>query len=153
MLSKSTSYATLPAKDIKRAVSFYNEKLGMRADKPEPDGSVLFKSQNGCSQFLVYPSEFAGTAKNTALGFETDNIDSEMRELRSKGVRFEEYDMPGLKTVNGVAAADPQIQAQSNGPVIISGVGGIGNSYAGYRASVTASSSSSNSRQSFGVRY
>jgi catechol 2,3-dioxygenase-like lactoylglutathione lyase family enzyme len=106
MISKSMSYATLPAKDIKRAVSFYNEKLGLRPDLTEPDGSVLFKSQNGCSSFLVYPSQFAGTAQNTALAFETDNIDNEMRDLRSKGIRFEEYDMPGLKTVNGVAAVD-----------------------------------------------
>ena len=54
--------------------------------------------------FLVYPTQYAGTAKNTALGFQTDNIDHEMKELRSRGVVFEEYDMPGLKTVNGVAS-------------------------------------------------
>jgi len=62
---------------------------------------LLYKCKD--SAFVVYSSQFAGTAKNTALGFLSNDIEREMKELRSKGVVFEEYDMPGLKTVNGVA--------------------------------------------------
>ena len=52
---------------------------------------------------LVYRSEFAGTAKNTAFGLMTDDLDRDMTQLRTHGVMFHDYDMPGLKTVDGVA--------------------------------------------------
>ena len=96
-----TAYATLPASNIERAKKFYSEKLGLNPDEVEADGSLLYQCDG--SGFLVYPSQYAGTAKNTAVGFRTDDLDKEMREMRSKGVVFEEYDMPGLKTINGVA--------------------------------------------------
>lgn len=102
MLSKSEVYATLPAANIERAKKFYTEKLGMKPEMDTPDGGVIYKTSN-CSSFMVYPTQFAGTAKNTAISFLTENIEREMKDLRSKGVVFEEYDMPGLKTVNGVA--------------------------------------------------
>jgi catechol 2,3-dioxygenase-like lactoylglutathione lyase family enzyme len=106
MISNSSTIATLPAKDITRAERFYEEKLGLKPVEKEPDGGVLFRTKNNCSSFLIYPSEYAGTAKNTALAFETDNIEQDMRELRTKGVVFEEYNMPGLKTVNGLATME-----------------------------------------------
>ncbi len=97
-----SAYATLPAANIERAKRFYTEKLELTPERVEVDGS-LFYDCNGTG-FLVYQTQYAGTAKNTAVGFRTDNIDHEMRELRSRGVVFEEYDLPGLKTVNGVAS-------------------------------------------------
>ena len=106
MISNSLSYATLPAKDMKRAEKFYEEKLGLQPFEKEPDGGILYRAKNGCSSFLVYPSQFAGTAQNTAMTFVTENIELEMKELRSKGVVFEEYNMPGLKTVNGLATME-----------------------------------------------
>ena len=56
------------------------------------------------SKFLLYETSFAGTAQNTAASWSTNDLDAEMAELRSNGVVFEEYDFPGLKTENGVAA-------------------------------------------------
>ncbi len=67
------AYATLPAANIERARRFYSEKLGLDPDEVEPDGSLLYKCEG--SGFLVYQSQFAGTAKNTAVGFRTDNLD------------------------------------------------------------------------------
>ncbi len=52
---------------------------------------------------LVYRSEFAGTAQNTAFGLMTDDLDRDMTHLRTHGVMFHDYDMPGLKTEDGVA--------------------------------------------------
>jgi catechol 2,3-dioxygenase-like lactoylglutathione lyase family enzyme len=101
MCSNMMAAATLPAQNIERAKKFYADKLGMKPDETYPDGSLFYHCRE--SSFLVYPSQYAGTAKNTALGFQTDNLDREVKELRSKGVKFEEYDMPGLKTINGVA--------------------------------------------------
>jgi len=97
-----SAYATLPAANIERAKKFYSEKLGLNPESVEPDGSLRYQCDG--SGFLVYQSQYAGTAKNTAVGFTTDNIEHEMQDLRSKGVVFEEYDMPGLKTVHGVAS-------------------------------------------------
>ena len=97
-----SAYATLPAANIERAKRFYSEKLGLNPESVEADGSLHYQCEG--TGFLVYPSQYAGTAKNTAIGFRTDNIEHEMRELRSRGVVFEEYDMPGLKTVHGLAS-------------------------------------------------
>ena len=96
-----SAMATLPAANIERAKKFYSEKLGMNPESVEPDGSLRYEC--GGTGFLVYQSQYAGTAKNTAVGFRTDNLEKDMRELRSKGVVFEEYDIPGLKTDHGVA--------------------------------------------------
>ena len=101
MISKLTAVATLPAANIERARKYYSEKLGLTPEMVQPDGSLFYKCKD--SAFLVYPSQYAGTAKSTAVGFQTDDIEREMKELHSKGVVFEEYDMPGLKTVHGVA--------------------------------------------------
>ncbi len=94
----------LPAANMERAERFYADKLDLHPAERESDGSVVYDC-NG-SMFAVYPSQFAGTAKNTAAMFETDNLDRDMRELRSKGVVFEEYDLGELKTRNGVASMD-----------------------------------------------
>jgi hypothetical protein len=53
--------------------------------------------------FLLYPTEFAGKAPNTLMGFESDDVEGEVAALKKAGVVFEEYDMPGLKTVNSIA--------------------------------------------------
>jgi hypothetical protein len=69
------------------------------------EGSAIYRCGNGTG-FLIYQTENAGTAKNTQMGWETDNLEREMEELRGRGVVFEEYDFPGLKTENGVATSD-----------------------------------------------
>jgi predicted enzyme related to lactoylglutathione lyase len=101
MLSDLPVTATLPASDIERARKFYAEKLGLTSEEASPDGGLLYKCKG--SSFMVYPSQFAGTARNTALGFQTDDLAALMKELRSRGLVFEDYDLPGLKTVGGVA--------------------------------------------------
>jgi predicted enzyme related to lactoylglutathione lyase len=101
MLSDLPVIATLPAANLERAKKFYAEKLGLTPEMATPDGGLYFKCKG--SAFMVYPSQFAGTAKNTAAGFQTEDIEKTMRELRARGVVFEEYDLPGLKTVGGVA--------------------------------------------------
>ncbi|MCU1519339.1 MAG: glyoxalase [Pseudarthrobacter sp.] len=101
MLKDRTIMAVLPAKDINRAKDFYRDKLGLEPSESMEDESLLYTGANGTG-FLIYQTENAGSAKNTQMGWETDNLEAEMEELRGRGVVFEEYDMPGLKTVNGV---------------------------------------------------
>jgi catechol 2,3-dioxygenase-like lactoylglutathione lyase family enzyme len=102
MLTDSDIMAVLPAKDIKRAKDFYREKLGLEPSESAEEDSLMYRGGHGTG-FLVYQTENAGTAKNTQMGWTTDNLEREMEELRGRGVVFEEYDMPGLKTVNGIA--------------------------------------------------
>jgi catechol 2,3-dioxygenase-like lactoylglutathione lyase family enzyme len=105
MLKDSALMAVLPAKDIGRAKEFYRDKLGLESSESMEEDSLLYRCGNGTA-FLVYQTDNAGSAKNTQMGWETNNLEREMEELRGRGVTFEEYDMPGLKTENGVATSD-----------------------------------------------
>jgi catechol 2,3-dioxygenase-like lactoylglutathione lyase family enzyme len=103
MLSDFEVAATVPASDLARAKKFYMEKLGLRPIRETP-GGIMFQCKN--SRFFLYPTQFAGTAQNTAISWDVDQIDREVKDLRSRGIKFEEYDMPGLKTVDGIASFD-----------------------------------------------
>lgn len=100
MLSKARAAAALPAADLGRAKKFYGEVLGLSEKQENPDGVEY--SLGGGTTVFVYPSSFAGTNQATAAGFEVDDIEATKKDLESRGVTFEEYDMPGIKTVNGL---------------------------------------------------
>lgn len=91
----------IPASDIERAKTWYAETLGLKPDYEDPSG-VQYQTGSG-TEFWVYPSQFAGTNKATCMGWMADNLQAEMDDLKTKGVTFEEYDIPGVKTVDGVA--------------------------------------------------
>jgi hypothetical protein len=55
--------------------------------------------------FELYETANAGTAQNTQMGWLTDDLEAEMTELRSRGITFEDYDFPGVKTENGILTA------------------------------------------------
>jgi len=94
MLGKAGATAMIAVKDIDRARKFYGETLGLDT-KPAMGGEVL-EVRSGDTLINVYRSEFAGTNKATALTFDVENIDSEVRELKGQGIFFEHYEMPGL---------------------------------------------------------
>lgn len=91
---------TVPAKDLEGTRKFYEDVLGLEVVQESPAG-ITYKA--GDSNLFLYPTEFAGTAKHTIGGFVVSDIEAAMADLRAKGVTFEEYDMPGLKTVDGIA--------------------------------------------------
>ncbi|HWF44998.1 MAG TPA: VOC family protein [Candidatus Kapabacteria bacterium] len=101
MLQQSPMYAYVPVKDLSRARKFYEGTLGFRPME-ENNGGVMYQSGNGTA-FFLYPSGGAGTNQASTAFWKVDNLDAEMSALRSKGVKFEDYDMPGVKTENGVA--------------------------------------------------
>ena len=100
MLMDRRAYATIPASDFQRAKDWYREKLGLTPVREDPMGAVYKLDASG---FMLYPSRFAGTAQNTAMSFSSTDVSGDVAKLRSKGVVFEEYDFPGLKTENGIA--------------------------------------------------
>ena len=94
MLGKADATPMIAVKDIDRAKKFYSETLGL--DPVEEMGGEVFMLKSGSTKFSVYRSEFAGTNKATALTFDVDDIDSEVRDLKDKGISFEHYDLEGL---------------------------------------------------------
>jgi catechol 2,3-dioxygenase-like lactoylglutathione lyase family enzyme len=92
--------ATIPAKDLDGTRRFYEDVLGAHVVNEDP-GGILYKA--GDSYFSLYPTQFAGTAQHTLGAFMVRDVEAAMAALRAKGVTFEEYDLPGLKTVNGIA--------------------------------------------------
>jgi catechol 2,3-dioxygenase-like lactoylglutathione lyase family enzyme len=101
MLNGTKVTAMLPVVDMARARKFYEETLQLPQPRVRPNGEALFEVSG--ERFALYPRETPTRADHTALSFEVDDLDGEMRALRGRGVRFEEYDTPGLRTKNGVA--------------------------------------------------
>jgi catechol 2,3-dioxygenase-like lactoylglutathione lyase family enzyme len=104
MLSNYEMHSTIPAHDLDRARRFYAEKLGLTPTREAPGGLIY---EYGDTWFLLYPSQGAGTAQHTVAGWQVDDIKAEVAELKSRGVVFEEYNLPGLKTVNAIATTGP----------------------------------------------
>ena len=100
MFEKVQCYGVLPASDLARAVQWWKDVFGLDPDMTD-EGGVMF--QLGGTPVLVYETQFAGTAKNTAFGIDTDDFDRDAAALRERGVAFIDYDLPGLTTVDGVA--------------------------------------------------
>ena len=101
MLQYSPMYAYIPAKDVARARTFYEKTLGFTPG-PEIAGGVTYEFGNRTACFL-YPTPNAGTSKASQAFWQVDDVEREVADLKARGVTFEEYDMPGLKTENGIA--------------------------------------------------
>lgn len=101
MLQKSPIYAYIPAQDLERARKFYEQKVGLKPDQ-EMNGGVVYESGGGTAAFL-YPTPNAGTSRASQAFWQVADIEAEVAELKKRGVKFEEYDVPGMKTVNGIA--------------------------------------------------
>src|SRR5829696_6907233 len=101
MLGKAKVVATLAVKDIEASKKFYEEKLGLESER-EMEGWTQYTCGDG-TLLAIYPSSFAGTNEGTAATFGVDDVEAEVKSLRDKGVKFEDYELPGLKTVNGIA--------------------------------------------------
>jgi predicted enzyme related to lactoylglutathione lyase len=104
MLTDGTVTANIPAGDLKRAREFYAEKLGLTPTN-EIEGMFLVYSTSSGSQFSVYQTQHAGEAGHTIAQWHVDDVDEVVRELKSKGVGFEQYDdMPGVTWNDNVAS-------------------------------------------------
>jgi predicted enzyme related to lactoylglutathione lyase len=100
MLKLKDAAAAIPAQDIKRARQFYEQKLGLVATEESPDGGVRYTA--GSSFFMVFPSRGKASGDHTQIGLEVDDINAAVTELKSKGVKIEEYDYPDFKTKDGI---------------------------------------------------
>jgi catechol 2,3-dioxygenase-like lactoylglutathione lyase family enzyme len=94
MLGNRNAVANLAVRDLDRARDFYTGTLGLR--EVDHEGEELIVLESGDSKVNVYRSEHAGTNEATAVTWAVDDIEREVDSLKSKGVTFEHYDMPGL---------------------------------------------------------
>ena len=103
MLQKSPMYAYIPVKDVARARQFYEQKVGLKP-KEEVAGGVVYEFAENTACFM-YPTPNAGTSRASQAFWQVDDVEREVAELKKRGVTFEEYDMPEMKTRNGIAEA------------------------------------------------
>ncbi|WP_418955403.1 VOC family protein [Streptomyces tritici] len=103
MLADAPVAAIIPVNDLARAKRFYTEKLGLSLTRETPEDTRL---ESGGTVVGLYETPYGGQAEHTLASWKVSDLDAEMKDLRSKGVEFEDYDLPGLKTVDGVVETE-----------------------------------------------
>ncbi len=88
------SFASFSVDDIPTAKAFYGETLGTQTAEM-PEGLELTLPN---TRVFIYPKQNHAPATFTVLNFEVEDIDSAVDELTAKGVMFEQYDEPMMKT-------------------------------------------------------
>ena len=100
MLSGSSVTTMLPVKDMKRARTFYEGCLGLKPGGLKADGKFVYEV--GGSTLALFPKPEGTKAEHTAISFRVADIAASIKQLKGAGVVFEDYDFPGLKTVDHV---------------------------------------------------
>jgi catechol 2,3-dioxygenase-like lactoylglutathione lyase family enzyme len=103
-LSGASIMAIVPTTDIARAKAFYGETLGLVDAKVHTPGPQVIYRCGGGTLLEVYERPTAGGAQHTLASWEVTDIERAVDQLRSRGIRFEEYDLPEIKTENGIAS-------------------------------------------------
>lgn len=101
-LASSAVTAALPVSDTERAKEFYSERLGLPFQGTNAEGSLLYQLSGG-TMLMLLPREGGSRNPSTALTWEVDDVGAQVTELEARGVVFEDYDLPNLKTVDHVA--------------------------------------------------
>ena len=103
MLGDSRVMTAIPVRDVEKARRFYEGVLGLRfVGGPRADGSFEYECGAGSGLF-TYPTENAGRSPATLAAWQVDDIEATATQLGDRDVVLEEYDMPGLKTEDGIA--------------------------------------------------
>jgi catechol 2,3-dioxygenase-like lactoylglutathione lyase family enzyme len=103
VLAEGNVASRIPAQDLSRARSFYAENLGLEPVEERP-GGLRYRCGNG--EFALFESAGAAAGDHTQMARQVDDLEEAIAELRERGVIFEEYDLPGLETVNGIAEVE-----------------------------------------------
>jgi catechol 2,3-dioxygenase-like lactoylglutathione lyase family enzyme len=103
MLSTSDAHTTLPVTDLDRARPFYEQVLGLVPEFVTP-GGAMYVTDSG-SRLLIFPSPGRASGAHSQIGFTGADIDTEMADLKRRGVVFETYDFPGFDAATSTATA------------------------------------------------
>lgn len=112
MLENGHVASRLPVQDMARARAFYAEKLGLEPVEERP-GGLLYRCASG--EFALFESTGASTGTFTQMGWSVDDVDATVAELRSRGVVFEQVNVPGLKTVDDIAEVAGNYPSRGSG--------------------------------------
>jgi len=99
-ITNSQVTCMLPVKDLARARRFYEECLGLAPVGLKPDGKFVYRC--GGTEIALFPKPEGTKAEHTALSFQVRDITASIAQLKSRGVKFADYDYPGLKTIEHV---------------------------------------------------
>ena len=101
MLENAPMTTILPVIDMQRARGFYEKKLGLKPGGLKPDGKFVYATGSG-GVLALFPKDGGTKADHTAVSFQVRDIAAAIKALKAAGITFEDYDFPGLKTVNHV---------------------------------------------------
>ena len=102
MLKNAPIRAYIPASNIIRARKFYEEIVGLHP-KAEYAGGVVYEC--GGADVFMYPTPNAGTSQASQAFWQVSDVEAEVAELKARGVKFEEYDIPGVPMKNSIVTA------------------------------------------------
>jgi len=108
MLDDARVAARLPVRDLERARHFYFEKLGLEPSE-ERAGGLLYRAAEG--EFALFESSGASSGTFTQMAWEVEDIEN----LQARGVVFEDVDLSGLRTVNGIAEIGGNYPSKGSG--------------------------------------
>jgi predicted enzyme related to lactoylglutathione lyase len=100
MLTNAPIRAYLPASNLPRARKFYEQQIGLKP-KEEYAGGVIYEC--GGAEVFLYPTPNAGTSKASQAYWSVTDVEAEVADLKSRGLKFEDYNMPGIKMTNSIA--------------------------------------------------
>jgi catechol 2,3-dioxygenase-like lactoylglutathione lyase family enzyme len=112
LLANSRTITKLPAQDLDRARAFYRDRLGLTPVE-ERDGGLRYVVASG--EFHLFLSTGKASGESTQVGFEVEDIDAVVAELRSRGVVFGEIDAPGFKVVDGIIEVEDNYPSKGEG--------------------------------------
>jgi catechol 2,3-dioxygenase-like lactoylglutathione lyase family enzyme len=112
MLQNARIATRLPCQDLDRARRWYSEKLGLEPADERP-GGLLYRFSNG--DFALYSSFGASPGTFTQMAFEVDDLDATVSEMKRRGVVFEDVDVPGLETTDGIAEVQGNYPSKGTG--------------------------------------
>ena len=103
MLADARIGANVPVSNLDEAIAFYEGKLGLTLFERSDEHRYARFGGAGETKLGIYQSGTAGQARHTLASFVVDDVRATVAELKANGVVFEEYDLPGMKTEDGVA--------------------------------------------------
>lgn len=103
MLGNCEVLPHVPTKNLDRAKRFYEDTLGLEYVRTTPDGGVVLRAGGG-TQINLYATDQSGPNGHTLASFVVDDVDDEVRELRSRGVQFEQFELGDATWRDGIAS-------------------------------------------------
>lgn len=111
-LENAHTVTKLPAQDLERARAFYREKLGL---EPVEDRIGGLRYVCGATEFHLFSSSGAPSGKSTQMGFEVEDLEATLIDLRGRGVTFERFEMPGFDASGDTITAPDNYPSKGTG--------------------------------------